>query len=304
MVEKDGLIRPGNFFCPGCPAGVIWKLILRVLGSNCIASIGSTCVGMPAILYPSPLNIPTLHVGMPGPAAVVSGISAALEILREKGKRPGDEQITVIAVAGDGGTADIGFSALSGLAERNDDGIYFCFDNEAYMNTGIQRSSLTPAKSWTTTTLTGKSQFKKDLPMILAAHRVPYVATVSIGFPEDFLRKVKKARDLGKGFKYLHCLAPCPIGWGFATEKTIEVSRLAVETGVWPLIEIEGGVVRRTWDKETRKPVRDYFRMQKRFSHLTEEEIEGIQAVIDRNVLPSFCQEAESLKGGDRQDQP
>lgn len=299
MGKAIPLIRPGNFFCPGCPAGVIWKLILKVLGPNCIASIGSSCIGMPAVLYPSPLDIPTIHVGMPGPAAVISGISAALEILRGKEKRSFNDRINVIAIAGDGGTADIGMAALSGLAERNDDGIYFCFDNEAYMNTGIQRSSLTPVRSWTTTTPSGKYQMKKDLPMIMAAHRIPYVATVSIGFPNDFLAKVRKARDLGKGFKYIHILAPCPIGWGFPTEKTVEISRLAVETGIWPLYEVEAGVLRVTWRNEVRKPVRDYFRMQKRFSHMTEEDIKEIESIVKENPGLSFCQQEGQVKGGD-----
>ena len=286
-MEKDKtFIRPGNFFCPGCPAGIIWKLILKVLGPNCIASIGSTCVGMPAILYPSPLDIPTLHVGMPGPAAALSGISAALEILAEKGKRPARGNINVFAIAGDGGTADIGMAALSGAAERNDNGIYFCFDNEAYMNTGIQRSSLTPRKSWTTTTPVGKFQTKKDLPAIMGAHRTPYVATASLGFPNDFIAKIKKARDLKKGFRYIHILAPCPIGWGFPSEKTVEVSRLAVETGVWPLYEIESGVMRQAQRKTARKPVSQYFRIQKRFAHLTDDEIDAVEAVLRKTETP------------------
>jgi pyruvate ferredoxin oxidoreductase beta subunit len=286
-MEKDKtFIRPGNFFCPGCPAGIIWKLILKVLGPNCIASIGSTCVGMPAILYPSPLDIPTLHVGMPGPAAALSGISAALEILAEKGKRPARGNINVFAIAGDGGTADIGMAALSGAAERNDNGIYFCFDNEAYMNTGIQRSSLTPRKSWTTTTPVGKFQTKKDLPAIMGAHRTPYVATASLGFPNDFIAKIKKARDLKKGFRYIHILAPCPIGWGFPSEKTVEVSRLAVETGVWPLYEIESGVMRPAQKKTARKPVSQYFRIQKRFARLTDDEIDAVEAVLRKTEAP------------------
>jgi pyruvate ferredoxin oxidoreductase beta subunit len=285
MKKNLSLIRPGNFYCPGCPAGIIWKLLLKALGPDCIASIGSTCVGMPAILYPSPLDIATLHVGMPGPAAALSGISAALEILTQKGKRPADEKINVFAIAGDGGTADIGMASLSGAAERNDNGIYFCFDNEAYMNTGIQRSSLTPTGAWTTTTPSGKFQKKKDLPMIMAAHHIPYVATACIGFPNDFSAKVKKAMDIGSGFKFIHILAPCPIGWGFPTEKTVEVSRLAVESGLWPLYEIEAGIKRLTWDDKVKKPVRDYFRMQKRFSHLTEADIDEIEVLVKKDQL-------------------
>ena len=139
--NREPLFAKGNLWCPGCPLGLIWRKIVEVTGPQAMASIGSTCSGMSAVLHPSPLNIPTIHIGMPGPAAAMTGISVALEILRKKGKRPSDEKITVLAVAGDGGTADIGMASLSGAAERNDDGIYICFDNEAYMNTGIQRSS-------------------------------------------------------------------------------------------------------------------------------------------------------------------
>ena len=172
--NKQVLLSKGNLWCPGCPLGLIWRKFLEITGPNAIASIGSTCAGMSAVLFPSPLNIPTIHIGMPGPAAAMTGISAALQILRVKGKRPPDQRITVFTMAGDGGTADIGMASLSGAAERNDDGIYVCFDNEAYMNTGIQRSSMTPEYSWTTTTLLGKAQPKKNLPMIMAA---PWMGT-------------------------------------------------------------------------------------------------------------------------------
>jgi pyruvate ferredoxin oxidoreductase beta subunit len=244
---------------------------------------------MSAVLHPSPLNIPTIHIGMPGPAAAISGISAALEILRIKGKRPPNERITVFALAGDGGTADIGMAALSGAAERNDDGIYVCFDNEAYMNTGIQRSSMTPEHSWTTTTLLGKGQPKKNLPLIMAAHKVPYVATATFGYLKDFTDKVKKARDLGPGFKYIHLLAPCPIGWRFPTELTMEVSRLAVETGIWPLYEVEKGSIRITTVVEQRKHVREYLKPQKRYSHLDEAALDRIDRMVMQNQFPKFC---------------
>lgn len=274
------LFDKGNLWCPGCPLGLIWRKILEVTGPMAMASIGSTCSGMSAVLHPSPVNIPTIHIGMPGPAAAMAGISAALEILRKKGKRRADEKITVFTMAGDGGTADIGMAALSGAAERNDDGIYICFDNEAYMNTGIQRSSLTPRYSWTTTTISGKPQFKKNLAMIMAAHGIPYVATATVGYMADLTKKLKKARDLGSGFKFIHLLGPCPVGWRFPTNMTLEISRLAVETGIWPLYEIEGGALRITTDIKHRKHVREYMRPQKRFSHLDDETINQIDRFI------------------------
>ncbi|MBC8466478.1 MAG: pyruvate synthase subunit beta [Deltaproteobacteria bacterium] len=286
--QKPPLFDKGNLWCPGCPLGLVWKKIVDVTGPNAIGSIGSSCSGMSAVLHPSPLNIPTIHIGMPGPAAAMTGISVALEILREKGKRPKDEKITVFTVAGDGGTADIGMAALSGAAERNDDGIYICFDNEAYMNTGIQRSSLTPRYSWTTTTLSGKSQFKKNLAMIMAAHRIPYVATATAGYVKDFTGKLKKARDMGPGFKFIHLLGPCPIGWRFPMEMTMEINRLAVETGIWPLYEVEDGVLRVTMEIKERRHVREYLRPQKRFSHLDERTMDNIDRMIEESPLPAF----------------
>jgi pyruvate ferredoxin oxidoreductase beta subunit len=212
----------------------------------------------------------------------------ALEILRQKGKRPANEKTTVFAVAGDGGTADIGMASLSGAAERNDDGVYICFDNEAYMNTGIQRSSLTPQYSWTTTTLSGKPQFKKNLAMIMAAHQVPYVATATVGYLKDFTDKLKKARDIGSGFKFIHLLGPCPVGWRFPTEMTMEISRLAVETGIWPLYEVERSVFRFTTTIKERKHVREYLTPQKRFSHLDDKTLDEIDRIIEQNPTPIF----------------
>jgi pyruvate ferredoxin oxidoreductase beta subunit len=288
MREKPRLFDKGNLWCPGCPLGLVWKKIVDITGPNAMASIGSTCSGMSAVLHPSPLNIPTIHIGMPGPAAGMTGISAALEILRIKGKRPHDEKTTVFAVAGDGGTADIGMAALSGAAERNDDGIYICFDNEAYMNTGIQRSSLTPQYSWTTTTPSGKPQAKKNLAMIMAAHQIPYVATATIAYLKDFTDKMKKARDLGAGFKFIHLLGPCPIGWRFPTEMTMEISRLAVETGIWPLFEVEHGVMRITTEIKDRRHVKEYLRPQKRFSHLDDETLDEIDRLVEANPVPQI----------------
>ena len=177
-------------------------------------------------------------------------------------------------------------AALSGAAERNDDGICFCFDNEAYMNTGIQRCGSTPRFSWTTSTVEGKVEGKKDLPRIMAAHDVPYVATVSVAYPEDFIRKFEKARDMEPGFRYIHVHSPCPTGWRFPEEKTIEVARLAVETGVWPLKEAVHGDVRHTYIPNRLRAVTEYLQPQRRFRHLfkpvrQEEMLEQIQANVD-----------------------
>ncbi len=290
--------KGGHTLCPGCPGGILWRLITKVLGPNSIATMGSTCISLPPSVFPSVLDVPSISLSMASPAALISGVSAALKVLKRKGKRPHDEKINVFSVAGDGGTADIGFAGLSGVAERNDDGIYFCFDNEAYMNTGIQRSSLTPQGTWTTSTLQGKGQSKKDVPMIMVAHGVPYVATASIGFPDDLISKVEKARDMAGGFRYIHVHSPCPTGWRFPENKMVEVARLAVECGLWRLYEVENGTLRITHQPEIRRPVRDYLALQGRFRHLSEEEILGKQAAVDReNEKHEIGRQAMSKRG-------
>jgi pyruvate ferredoxin oxidoreductase beta subunit len=213
--------------------------------------------------------------------ATCSGIVAAL-------KMRGLEDITVVGWAGDGGTVDIGIQALSGAAERETNFIYICYDNEAYGNTGLQRSGATPYGAWTTTTPTGKKERKKDMPLIMAAHRIPYVATACPSYPIDFVNKLRKAKEI-KGTKYIHVLAPCPTGWRYDTSKTVEIGRLAVQTGMWALYEIENGKFRlnppsdRLVDKSKRKPVKDYLSMQERFRHLTEADIERIQTWVDED---------------------
>lgn len=279
---QEEYFKSGHLLCPGCTGGTFWRLITKVMGKNSICTLGATCISLPPAVFPSVLDIPSINVTMATAAPLISGISAALRILKKKGKLAKDDEINVFAVAGDGGTADIGFAALSGAAERNDDGVYFCFDNEAYMNTGIQRSSQTPAKTWTTSTLEGKPQPKKDLPMIMAAHRVPYVATGSIGLPEDLIKKAEKARDMRRGFRYVHTLCSCAAGWRFPEHMAIEMARLSVDCGLWLLYEIEHGEFRLTYRPRKRIPVREYLSGQGRFSHLTEEDIQGIQSEVDR----------------------
>jgi pyruvate ferredoxin oxidoreductase beta subunit len=200
----------------------------------------------------------------------------------------GLDDITVVGWAGDGGTVDIGLQALSGAAERETNFIYICYDNEAYGNTGLQRSGATPYGAWTTTTPTGKKERKKNMPLIMAAHKIPYVATACPSYPVDFVNKLRKAKEI-KGTKYIHVLAPCPTGWRYDTSKTVEIGRLAVQTGIWVLYEIENGRFRlnppsdRLIDKSKRKPVKEYLAMQDRFRHLTEADIEKIQTWVDED---------------------
>ncbi len=280
LSEKE-LFGPGHPLCPGCPGGMAFRWIMKTLGKNSIANLAATCLCLPTHVYPHTLNVPCLYIGMSPSPAGISGVSAALKVLKRKGRIPADRKINVFAIAGDGSTADIGMASLSGAAERNDDGIYFCFDNEAYMNTGIQRSSCTPQLSWTTSTLKGKTEKKKDVPRIMAAHDIPYVATVSVAYPEDFIRKLERARDMEPGFKYFHIQAPCATGWRFPEHKTVEIARLAVETGFWFLYEVDHGAFNITYRPPKRRPVEDYLRLQGRFQHLTEEDIRMLQSGVD-----------------------
>ena len=285
LAEKlpaEELFQSGNPLCAGCSGGIMMRWITKVLGKDSIFTVAASCIALPSMVYPQTLELPTLYISMAPAPAGISGVSAALRVLKRKGRFPSDRKINVFAVAGDGAMSDIGMACLSGAAERNDDGICFCFDNEAYMNTGVQRSSLTPQFSWTSSTVGGKTERKKDLPKIMAAHDIPYVATTSVACPEDFVAKTEKARDMEPGFKYIHVHAPCPTGWRFPEHKTIEVARLAVETGIWILYEVDRGVHRVTYRPPKRRPVKEYIRIQGRFSEVTDEQIEALQNWVDR----------------------
>jgi len=280
-VSREDYLLPGHAACPGCPESIGLKIIGKAFKGKAILVIPASCSSIIQGPYPrSAIRMPLLNIAFAASAAAASGIAAALEIL-------GKTDVQVVVWAGDGGTADIGIQALSGAAERNDNIIFVCDDNEAYMNTGIQRSGATPYGAWTTTTWTGKKEFKKDVPMIVAAHRVPYVATASIGYPLDFMEKLIKASKI-KGFKYIHLLSPCPVGWRFPPEKTIEMGRLAVLTGMWPLYEIEYGKFKLTGpsraliDKSKRIPVEKYIKMQGRFKHLKDKDIKRLQEYVDK----------------------
>jgi len=276
-IAQEELMYSGHTACPGCGAALALKYVLKGLGPRTIIVIPPSCVGVIGAGFPfSSLKIPVLRIPFESTAITASGIRAALDVM-------GKEDINVLAMAGDGGTFDIGLQALSGSAERNDDIIYVCYDNEGYMNTGIQRSSSTPAGAWTTTTPAPhvKDTPKKDIVRLMAAHNIPYIATASIGYPADLIKKVKKAKEM-RGTKFILIFSPCPTGWRYSPEMTIRIAKLATETGIFPLYEIEDGEKYILSPKRTEKPLRDYFALQGRFRNLSDENLQSFEKRVIR----------------------
>jgi len=268
-------MSPGHVACQGCGATLAMRYALKALGRNTMLIIPACCWSVIDGPFPySSVGVPLFHAAFETAASTASGIAAALEI---KGRK----DTNVLAWAGDGGTADIGLQALSGAVERHENFIYVCYDNEAYMNTGIQRSSSTPYGAWTTTTPVKdfKSRPKKNMVEIMVAHNIPYTATASTSYPEDFVAKLRKAREI-EGPKYIQILAPCPVGWKYPSEKTITIGKLAFETCLYPIYEVVGEkyIVKRPAKK---KPVEEYIRMQGRFSHLDDAVVRQIQNDVD-----------------------
>ncbi|MGA2518997.1 MAG: pyruvate synthase subunit PorB [Thermodesulfobacteriota bacterium] len=280
LTQKE-YFAPGHRACQGCAEALALRLVLKALGRNVIIVAATGCMEIVSSPFPfTSWRVPWIHVAFENTAAVASGIEAALKALMRKGRLP-YKKITTVAFAGDGGTADIGLQALSGALERGHDFVYICTDNEAYMNTGIQRSSTTPFGASTTTSPAGKVQmgqitWKKNMPAIAAAHNIPYVATACPSYPIDLVRKVKKAADI-VGPAYVHILSVCPTGWRSFPENSIKLGRLAVESGIFPLYEIERGQYRLSINFPRLKPVKEYFRLQGRFRHLTDSMIEEIE---------------------------
>jgi len=275
-IPEAELMTSGHLACPGCGGALAMRYALKAVGEKAILAIPACCWSIIAGPMPySSLRVPLMHCAFEAAAATASGIRTALD-------SRGDEETTVIAWAGDGGTFDIGIQALSGAAERNDDIIYVCYDNEAYMNTGIQRSSATPWGAWTTTTPYShpKEQPKKNMMEIMAGHRIPYAATASVAFPEDFINKMKKAKEI-KGTKFIHILCPCPPGWKIADDISIKIARLAVETKAFPLYEVENGIKYIINHQPKGLPVSEYLKPQRRFMHLKDKDIERIQKAVD-----------------------
>jgi pyruvate ferredoxin oxidoreductase beta subunit len=279
----ETLFKPGHTACAGCGQAIGARLVLDTAGQNTIICNSTGCLEVFSTKYPeSAWGVPFVHSLFENSAAVASGVESALKYLGVKDK------VNVIAQAGDGGTADIGLQAISGMLERGHDVLYVCYDNEAYMNTGIQRSGLTPTLSNTTTSPSGDASLgnprpKKPMPDIAAAHGIPYVATASVGYPQDVQRKVKKALSI-KGPKYIQIHVPCPLGWRHEPGLTFDIAKIAVETGLYPLFEIENGVLVSRKIAKIR-PVED-LKPQGRFRHLLKDPqaIAQVQAIADANI--------------------
>jgi len=284
LVTRRENFAPGHRACIGCGEALAVRLACKALGQSVIIANATGC--MEIVSSPLPYTswrVPWIHTLFENTAAVASGIEVGLKILMKKG-RIAQKEIKVVAMAGDGGTSDIGLQALSGAMERGHDFLYLCFDNEAYMNTGIQRSSSTPYGAATTTSPAGKVSigqvtWKKDMPAIAAAHDIPYVATACSSYPFDLMAKVAKGAAI-QGPAYVQILSPCPTGWRFATDLTIRIGRLAVETGMFPLYEVENGAYKLTFDSPKLRPVADYMKLQGRFRHLPPDVVEEIQTKV------------------------
>jgi pyruvate ferredoxin oxidoreductase beta subunit len=281
LVNRKEYFSPGHRACQGCAEALGVRLVGKALGRDTVVASATGCMEVTSTPLPfTSWNVPWIHVAFENAAAVASGAEAGMKALMRKGRVP-KKKITFLAMAGDGGTSDIGVQALSGALERGHDFIYVCYDNEAYMNTGIQRSSATPYGASTTTSPAGKVvpgqlTWKKNMPEIAAAHDIPYVATACPSYPLDLIEKVKKGARI-KGPAYIHILSACPTGWRLPPELAIKVGRLAVETGVFPLYEVENGRYKLSIETEKLRPVKDYLKIQGRFRHLDEDMIEKIQ---------------------------
>ncbi|HDQ06753.1 MAG TPA: pyruvate synthase subunit beta [Candidatus Bathyarchaeota archaeon] len=295
--QTPELFTSGHRACAGCGPAIALRLIMKAARGPIIATNSTGCMEVVSTIYPyTSWNVPWIHTAFENVAANAAGIEAALKVLKKKGQLKYDH-VDVVAFGGDGGTFDIGIQALSGSVERGHDFLYVLYDNEAYMNTGIQRSGGTPMGAWTTTSpagkvIPGKPENKKPIADIMVAHEMPYVATASISNWKDLIVKARKGMEVN-GPAFLHVFAPCPRGWRSETAKSVEISRLAVETCVFPLWEAEYGEYKLSPQSkvialkpEKKKPVEEYLKTQGRFKHLFKPEnkhvLEAIQKEVDR----------------------
>ena len=280
MTEKEYLL-PGNRTCPGCALSLAYRYILKAFEGQVIVTVPASCLTVLHGMYPvTSVNVPCVNTPFPSTAASATGLVAGLKAL-------GKEGVAVLAVAGDGGTYDIGIQALSAAAERQNDFLFICYDNEGYMNTGNQRSGSTPLGAISgTTPILGKQQNQKDLAAIMEAHGIPYVATANASYPLDLYEKVVKAKAI-RGTRFIHVFTPCPPGWTFPFGDTIKIGRLAVETGWVILYEVENGIFRLTAASESiarkgnLKPLSEYIMGQGRFKNITEEQINELQSWVN-----------------------
>ncbi len=284
LLTKKEYFAPGHRACIGCGEALAVRLACKAMGQNVIVANATGCIEIIASQIPyTSWRVPWIHTLFENTAAVASGIESGLKALVRK-QRIADKGTNIVAIAGDGGTVDIGIQALSGAMERGHNFLYLCFDNEAYMNTGIQRSSATPFGASTTTSPAGKVSigqlsWKKDMPAIAAAHNIPYVATACPSYPFDLMEKVKKGLAV-KGPAYIHILSVCPTGWSCPGDLTIRIGRLAVKSGIFPLYEVENGEYKMSIDFPKLRPITDYMKLQGRFRHLPPEIIDQIQRKV------------------------
>ena len=286
LTEKEYLL-PGNRLCPGCALSLAYRHILKAFEGQVIVTVPASCLTVLHGMYPvTSVTVPCVNTPFATTGASAAGLVAGLKALGKKG-------LTVLAMAGDGGTHDIGIQSLSGAAERKSDFVYICYDNEGYMNTGNQRSGSTPLGAISgTTPILGKQQTPKDITAIMEAHALPYIATANACYPLDLYEKVRKAREI-KGTRFMHVFTPCPPGWRFPFSDTIRIGQLAVETGWDILYEVEGGVFRLTSASESiarrgnLKPLKEFISQQGRFRNITEEQINELQEAV--NVRWKHC---------------
>lgn len=278
---REDMLSPGLSACLGCSGELGLRFTMKLLGPNSILAIPPCCMGGAGTVgfgATTGAKVPVFFPLLDNIASMLSGIKRHYQKI--------GRDVNVVAFAGDGGTADVGFQCLSGAAERGENIIYICYDNEGYMNTGVQRSGTTPFGAWTSTTPVGtvgrgKLQKNKNMPMILAMHEIPYVATASIAYLADFANKLRRAMEVKDGLAYIHLFSPCPIGWRFPTEEGFEVSRMAVKTNFFPLWEAVNGKFRITVKVDFPQPVQEFTKLVGKYSHLNREELKKVQEIVD-----------------------
>jgi pyruvate ferredoxin oxidoreductase beta subunit len=287
LANREERFVSGHRLCPGCGAGLIARMVMLAIEKPVIVGNATGCLEVASTIFPySSWNVPWVHSAFENVSASLSGVEAAYRSLKKQGKI--DEDVVFVAFGGDGGTYDIGLQSLSGAAERGHKMLYVCYNNQAYMNTGVQRSSATSKGAHTSTSpvgkaIPGKGQFPKDLASIMVAHNIPYVATSIPGRWNDLVNKVEKAVSFN-GFTFIDVLSPCRLGWPHEPSITMEIARLAAETCIWPLYEVVEGKYRLTFRPKEKKPITEWFKLQRRFAHLLKPENQPLLEEIQKEV--------------------
>jgi pyruvate ferredoxin oxidoreductase beta subunit len=285
IANKPNRLSSGHRLCPGCAAGTIFRQVLAAAENPLIVAVATGCFEVSTTIYPyTAWKIPYIHSAFENAAATIAGVESMYQSLKKRGKLPVDEDIKFLAIGGDGGTYDIGLQSLSGAIERRHDFLYICYNNGAYMNTGIQRSSATPYGAHATTSpagkvIPGKVQFPKDLTNIIIAHEPAYAAQASPSHWQDLMTKVRKGLA-AEGPAFINIIASCNRGWRIPAEKSVEINRQAVECCFWPLFEYEDGECKLTYKPKTKQPVDEWMKLQGRFGHLYKGQIEASEEII------------------------